>query len=192
MSAIERLRGGRRPGARHHGRADARAVRGRAVQVGGHRRRGRPSRGDRPRRARRRRSDAPASSASAASARIGCRPEADEADGAAPDPVVVVELDADGGAGDREVAVAAGELLDGEAAPPAPDRERHADEELVGSDGRCSTGRRRSRAPRSCGGPRREATSMSASSASATAGYSAAGSAWAIDPPSVPRLRIWK
>ena len=33
---------------------------------------------------------------------------------------------------------------------------------------------------------------MLASSASATAGYSAAGSAWAIDPPSVPRLRIWK
>ena len=33
---------------------------------------------------------------------------------------------------------------------------------------------------------------MRASSVSATAGYSAAGSAWAIDPPSVPRLRIWK
>ena len=33
---------------------------------------------------------------------------------------------------------------------------------------------------------------MLASSASATAGYSAAGSACAIDPPSVPRLRIWK
>ena len=35
-------------------------------------------------------------------------------------------------------------------------------------------------------------TSNSASRASATAGYSAAGSAWASDPPSVPRLRIWK
>ena len=34
--------------------------------------------------------------------------------------------------------------------------------------------------------------SSSASSASATAGYSAAGSAWAIEPPIVPRLRIWK
>ena len=33
---------------------------------------------------------------------------------------------------------------------------------------------------------------MSASSASATAAYSAAGSAWAIAPPNVPRVRIWK
>ena len=31
----------------------------------------------------------------------------------------------------------------------------------------------------------------SASSATAMAGYSAAGSAWAMDPPMVPRLRIW-
>ena len=36
------------------------------------------------------------------------------------------------------------------------------------------------------------ATSSSASSASATAGSSDAGSAWAIEPPTVPRLRIWK
>jgi len=40
--------------------------------------------------------------------------------------------------------------------------------------------------------PFAETTSMLASSARATAGYSAAGSACAIDPPSVPRLRIWK
>ena len=33
---------------------------------------------------------------------------------------------------------------------------------------------------------------MLASRASATAGYSPAGSAWAIEPPTVPRLRIWK
>jgi len=31
----------------------------------------------------------------------------------------------------------------------------------------------------------------SASRATAMAGYSAAGSAWAMDPPMVPRLRIW-
>ena len=36
------------------------------------------------------------------------------------------------------------------------------------------------------------AASMVASSASATAGSSEAGSAWAIEPPTVPRLRIWK
>ena len=36
------------------------------------------------------------------------------------------------------------------------------------------------------------ATSTSASSASATAGSSDAGSACAMDPPTVPRLRIWK
>ena len=40
--------------------------------------------------------------------------------------------------------------------------------------------------------PRGETASISASSASATAGYSAAGSACAIEPPNVPRLRIWK
>ena len=36
------------------------------------------------------------------------------------------------------------------------------------------------------------AISSSASRARATAGYSAAGSAWASEPPTVPRLRIWK
>ena len=35
------------------------------------------------------------------------------------------------------------------------------------------------------------ATSREASSASAVAGYSAAGSACANEPPTVPRLRIW-
>ena len=40
--------------------------------------------------------------------------------------------------------------------------------------------------------PRADATSICASNVSATAGYSAAGSACAIDPPSVPRFRIWK
>ena len=37
-----------------------------------------------------------------------------------------------------------------------------------------------------------DASSNVASSATATAGYSAAGSAWASEPPIVPRLRIWK
>ena len=36
------------------------------------------------------------------------------------DPVVVVELDRDRGAGDREIAVAAGEFLDREAASGRP------------------------------------------------------------------------
>ena len=40
--------------------------------------------------------------------------------------------------------------------------------------------------------PREERTSSWASSVRATAGYSAAGSAWAMEPPIVPRLRIWK
>src|SRR3984957_5298628 len=40
--------------------------------------------------------------------------------------------------------------------------------------------------------PRGESASTHPSRARATAGYSAAGSAWASDPPIVPRLRIWK
>ncbi len=40
--------------------------------------------------------------------------------------------------------------------------------------------------------PRGEAASSSPSSANTTAGYSAAGSAWAMEPPTVPRLRIWR
>ena len=40
--------------------------------------------------------------------------------------------------------------------------------------------------------PRTDTASNSASRASATAGSSDAGSAWASDPPIVPRLRIWK
>ena len=49
---------------------------------------------------------------------------------------------------------------------------------------------------KSAAGMRRDepvrAASSSASSASATAGSSEAESAWAIEPPTVPRLRIWK
>ena len=40
--------------------------------------------------------------------------------------------------------------------------------------------------------PRGDSVSMTASRASATAGYSAAASACASEPPIVPRLRIWK
>ena len=48
---------------------------------------------------------------------------ADQTDGAASDPVVAVDLQGDGGARNGEVAVAAGDLLDGETATAAPERE---------------------------------------------------------------------
>ena len=62
----------------------------------------------------------------------GCRAQAQQADGAAADPVIVVEFDGGDRAGDREVAVAAGELLDREAAPSRPHRESHSEQDLVG------------------------------------------------------------
>ena len=134
----------------------------------------------------------PATAASAAVGRSGVDPRPISPIGAAPDPVVGVELDADRGAGDREVAVPARELLDREAAPAAPDRE--ASRPRGARRAACSWSRspRRSRVRGCCRRPLADTTSMLASSASATAGYSPAGSACAIDPPSVPRLRIWK
>ena len=43
---------------------------------------------------------------------LGCRAQPEQADGAPPDAVVVVELDGDRRSGDGEVAVTPGELLD--------------------------------------------------------------------------------
>ena len=79
-------------------------------------------------------------------------------------------------AGQREVAVAAGDFLDREPATASPHREAHRDEQLVGCRARSSTCRRRSRRPRPCAARRLDPTSSnSAPSAIATAGYSDAG-----------------
>ena len=120
------------------------------------------------------------------------RAEPEQSDPATGNPVVVVELHRDRGARDGEIAVAAGELLDREAGPAAPHREPHRRQDLVGCQ-RClpQAGEevRRRDLPAA---PRDDVASIVASSASATAAYSAAGSACAIAPPSVPRVRIWK
>ena len=118
--------------------------------------------------------------------------EAEQADAAPRHPVVVVELDRDRRTRDREIAVAAGDLLDREAAPPAPYREPHRGEDLVGRQRRLPQSGEEVALPRSPRRARARRASIVASSASATAGYSAAGSACAIEPPTVPRLRIWK
>ena len=73
-SCMARLRGGRGPRARHHGRAHSLAVRRGAVQVGGDRRQAGHRPGDRPPPARRPSIGRPVSSASAASARSGVDP----------------------------------------------------------------------------------------------------------------------
>ena len=78
-----------------------------------------------------------------------------------------------------------------DAAGPRPGS-AHGGEQLVVARSPWSTCRRRSRAPGPSGLPPAPAISSSASSASATAGSSDAGSACAIEPPTVPRLRIWK
>src|SRR4029077_20505335 len=59
---------------------------------------------------------------------LGRGAHADQADRAASNLLVGIDLDADRGARDREVAVTAGELLDREARAPAPDRDAHTDE----------------------------------------------------------------
>ena len=181
------------PRSRHHLRADPRAVGGRAVQVvrnrrePGHRQsadllgldvgdgspgqlglgRRWPARGSSPGRSGRSRT-----------ARCGRRRRART-------PTV--------GAGDGEVAVAAGELLARRSRSGRP--RPGSDTPTSSSSGAIAVLQRPSKKSR--GGDvspplRSETTSIVASSASATAGYSAAGSAWAIEPPSVPRLRIWK
>ena len=63
---------------------------------------------------------------------LRCGAEAEQSDAASTDAIVAADLDGDGGAGDGEVAVAAGELLDGEAAAAGPHGNGHADEQLVG------------------------------------------------------------
>ena len=174
------------------GRAARRPAPGSRPRRGGrrHRRRGRPRPAARPRR-RHVGAPRPTMAASALDAALGGGAEAEEPDPAAGDVPVVVELHRHGGAGDGEVAVASGQLLDRAADAPLPDREPDADEHLV-------VGQLVVQVPvkNSDGGmvrrPVGDRTSSSASRASATAGYSAAGSAWAIEPPTVPRLRIWK
>ena len=103
------------------------------------------------------------------------------------------ELDGGDRAGDGEVAVTAGELGDAERrsgrstpgtrSPSAARRRSSAVDHTPVEE------LRRRHRPRSA-----PPTTMSnvASRATATAGYSAAGSAWANEPPIVPRLRIWK
>ena len=96
----------------------------------------------------------------------------------------------DRGAHHREVAVPPRDLLDRPAgalgaaparAPRSAPRSRRA---------RWSGTSRRSRRPGCCARRRARRRGTRRPSASATAGYSAAGSAWAIEPPTVPRLRI--
>ena len=70
---------------------------------------------------------------------FGGRPEPEQADRTAAHGVRRVELDGDAGAGDGEVAVAAGDLLDGEAAAPVPAR---------GTSRRSAPRRVRARCPR--------------------------------------------
>ena len=87
----------------------------------------------RPRRPRRPGGRAPA--ARRRRPRRGIGPEPQQSDRAAADPVVAIQLDGDCRAGDGEIAVPAGELLDGEAAAPAPDRKAHRGQQLVGLHG---------------------------------------------------------
>ena len=108
------------------------------------------------------------------------------------DSAILPTLKAYGGgdADHGEIAVAAGDLL--ERAPAARPLRGYADrdEDLIGLEGGGEetfeeVGRRNGAPPRA-----RLCATTSASSASATAGNSAAGSAWARLPPMVPRLRI--
>ena len=94
---------------------------------------------------------------------------------------------------EREVAVAASQLFDREPTRPRPHREPRRDQQLRRTRPSSSTFRRRSRRRRRAATPPpTRASSISAPSATATAGYSDAGSACASEPPTVPRLRIWK
>ncbi len=140
------------PRARHHGGAHSLAVRGGAVQVGGDRRQTghgqatdllRLDVGDRPAR----------ELGLGRCGPLGRRPEADQADGAAPDPVVGVELDADRRTRDREVAVPARELLDRESARARPRSGTTRRRGARRAPCSCSRGRRRSRPPRWCADP---------------------------------------
>src|SRR4051794_23430115 len=129
-SRIQRLRDGRTPGTGDHDGADAAPVVGAAVQISRYVVEsvdGEPAevgRVDVIHAAPRRRG-------------LGCRrspgnrPQADEPDRRPAYPVVVVDLDADDGAGDREVAVPPRQLLHRETAPSGPGGEGDAGDDLV-------------------------------------------------------------
>ena len=95
------------------------------------------------------------------------------------------------GAGQGEIAAPPREFLKAEAPPLGPRRQAHLDDDLVRLE------RRRQRAEEEIGGADRRAfrpepaTEISASQVTAMPGISAAGSACARLPPTVPRLRIW-
>src|SRR5262249_12249949 len=63
------------------------------------------------------------------------RPEPEQPDATPANAVVAVQFDSDGGAGEREVPVTAGELLHREPASPVPHGKGDAGEDLVGGEG---------------------------------------------------------
>ncbi len=96
----------------------------------------RPWPGDRARRDRGRPTACPVTAVWVDTARRGVEPRPSRPRPQRDHAVVVVELDGHGHPGDGEVAVAPGELLDGEADAAGPHREPHAGEQLVVRQGR--------------------------------------------------------
>ena len=81
-------------------------------------------------------------------------------------------------------------------ATPNPHRPRHTGKEIERRSSPSSSAVDHTPVKKSAAGtdlaPPLDTTSNDASRATATAGYSAAGSAWTSEPPIVPLLRIWK
>ena len=90
----------------------------------------------------------------------------------------------------RVVAVAAGDLHERPAGARRQRRQRDLDQQLVGLQGGGEEAGEEVARPRPSARRRRAASRKRARSATATAGSSAAGSACARLPPTVPRLRI--
>ena len=81
-------------------------------------------------------------------------------------------------------------------ATPNPQRPRHTGKAIERSSSPSSSAVDHTPVKKSAAGtarlPATDTMSNDASRATATAGYSAAGSAWTSEPPIVPQLRIWK
>ena len=153
---------------------------------------GRPPPAARSRRGRRPSTASPVAAASADGARTGTDRHADEPDGAAPHHV---------GSSSSCTATVAPAMAkspcrraNSSTAKPHRPVQIGNDTATSSSSGSSAVDHRpvKKSAAGTTRGPGDDRTSRSASRATATAGYSAAGSAWAIDPPMVPRLRIWR